>query len=181
MRQQCGRGEVVVVVQLWCQLRMLRTTVTAWPRVSATRRDTRRQRGAGRSGGHSAVTTDPRHGRRPSVKTELYHWSDAWRWSNSDFKQIIIGLIVGIGAGRWPGRLYTHTELFVICVCYPRYKQHLQQSTRLTLNCECKIKFVVVKCKWFQFNYCEKFATLIINLSFKSESTDKKINGGNRS
>ena len=96
-----------------------------------------------------------------------------WRWSNSDFKQIIIGLIVGISAGL-AGRLYTQQS--TICnLCVLSKVQHLQQSARLTLIFEFKIKFVVIKCKWFQFNNSEKFATLIINLSLRVNPRMRKL------
>ena len=98
-----------------------------WPRdrVSACLGDTSRHSPTARGGAQRRTQRwqrTPGHGRRPSVENELDHWSLEWRWSNSDFKQIIIGLIVGIGAGRWPGRLYT--QQWTICVCYPRYNTY---------------------------------------------------------
>ena len=110
-----------------------------WPRdrVSACLGDTSRHSPTARGGAQRRTQQrwqrTPGHGRRPSVKNELDHWSLEWRWSNSDFKQIIIGLIVGIGAGCWPVAWPSvHTTMNYLCVLYK--VQHLQQSTRLTLN-----------------------------------------------
>ena len=81
VRQQCGRGcgggGAAVVsaphVAHDCD------RVTACPRVSATRRDTRRQRGAGRSGGHSGDNgpLDSGGGRVLKMNWTTGVWSDA--------------------------------------------------------------------------------------------------------